>query len=78
MKSSKTTVKKALCSVFGHRYVVSKKITSHIVEYQCKTCKCELTTTETGHLDILTPEWREINETLAYLYKKRREVHSVV
>lgn len=70
-------LKKAVCAVVGHRFVVSKKITSHITEYQCKTCKCELTTTETGHLDILTPEWKEINETLAQLYQKRHAVEQV-
>ncbi|MCM5662166.1 hypothetical protein [Galbibacter mesophilus] len=77
MKTSKSTFRKALCSVIGCRYEVSKKVTSHITEYRCKTCKCELTTTETGHLDILTPEWKEINKTLAYLYEKRRALQTV-
>lgn len=63
--------------MFGHRFRVSKKVTSHITEYQCKTCKCELTTNETGRLDILTPELKEINETLARFYKKRRAAHTV-
>ncbi|MEL4306884.1 hypothetical protein [Joostella sp. CR20] len=77
MKTPNFMLKKAVCAVVGHRFVVSKKITSHITEYQCKTCKCELTTTETGHLDILTPEWKEINETLAQLYQKRHAVEQV-
>ncbi|MDG3583290.1 hypothetical protein OSR52_12920 [Galbibacter sp. CMA-7] len=77
MKTSRSTIKKAVCSMFGHRYVVSKKITPHITEYQCKTCKCEITTTETGHLDVLTPELKEINETLAKFYRKRHALQSV-
>lgn len=77
MKSSKSTFKKALCAVFGHRYVVSKKITYHVAEYTCKHCKCELTTTESGTLDVLTPELKEINESLAKFYRKRHQVQSV-
>lgn len=77
MKSPKSTFKKSLCAVFGHRYRVSKKITSHITEYTCKHCKCELTTTESGTLDVLTPELKEINETLAKFYRKRHHIQSV-
>ena len=77
MKSPTSTFKRALCAVFGHRYVVSKKITSHVAEYTCKHCKCELTTTVSGTLDVLTPELKEINESLAKFYRKRHQVHTV-
>lgn len=59
------------CSIFGHHYAVSKKVTLHIKEYQCIHCKREVTTDATGNLSTLTPELQEINNTLENLYQKR-------
>ncbi|SFS40851.1 hypothetical protein SAMN04487906_0358 [Zhouia amylolytica] len=60
-----------LCSIFGHRYKVSKKVTPHVTEFQCSVCKCEKTTDDRGHIVSLTPERKEINNTLAHFYRKR-------
>lgn len=62
------------CELFGHNYKVSKKITPHIAEYTCSVCKCETTTDIKGNIINLTPERREINETLAHFYQKRQHV----
>ncbi len=59
------------CSLFGHHYTVSKKITSHIKEYKCIHCKKEVTTDANGNLSRLTPEMQDINNTLQNLYQKR-------
>ncbi|MEE9361782.1 MAG: hypothetical protein V3U92_04215 [Cellulophaga sp.] len=59
------------CSIFGHHYSVSKKVTSHIKEYKCIHCYKEVTTDVSGNLSALTPELQEINETLERLYQKK-------
>ena len=64
-------MKKIFCHIFGHHYSVSKKVTSHIKEYKCVHCGKQVTTDVTGNLSILTPERREINDTLELLYQKR-------
>ena len=66
-----------LCSVFGHRYQVAKKITPHITEYKCAVCNCESTTNISGCLDKLTPELKEINRTLADFYRRRHSLRTV-
>ncbi|AXG69315.1 hypothetical protein KORDIASMS9_01535 [Kordia sp. SMS9] len=72
-KSIKTTFSlgKLYCSVFGHRYRVTKKVTSHINEYQCMLCNCEVTTDDKGKLTQLTPQLKDINETLTSFHKKK-------
>lgn len=62
---------KILCSIFGHRYRVTKKITSHINEYECMLCGCEATNDEVGEITPLTPQMKEINQTLVSFYKKK-------
>ncbi len=59
------------CSIFGHRYIVSKKVTLHIKEYKCMHCAKEVTTDVSGNLSALTPELQDINNTLEHLYQKR-------
>jgi hypothetical protein len=65
-------MKKVLCAIFGHNYAVSKKVTSHIKEYSCVHCKKQVTTDASGNLSQLTPELREINQTLERIYQKRQ------
>ncbi len=60
------------CNLFGHHYVVSKKVTSHIKEYKCLHCSKQVTTDESGGLSLLTPEMREINNTLEDMHQKRK------
>ncbi|TMU54967.1 hypothetical protein [Flagellimonas algicola] len=60
------------CNIFGHHYVVSKKVTEHIKEYKCLHCQKEVTTDASGKLSALTPQRQDINSTLADMYRKRR------
>ncbi|HLT33309.1 MAG TPA: hypothetical protein VKZ98_05920 [Aquaticitalea sp.] len=63
---------KLYCSLFGHQYVVSKKVTLHVKEYTCKCCKRQLTTNSNGNLIELTPKFQEINSILEDLYQRRK------
>ncbi len=63
---------KLYCSLFGHQYQVSKKVTLHVKEYTCKCCKKQLTTNSNGNLIELTPKFKEINTILEDIYKRRR------
>jgi len=63
--------KKLLCSIFGHRIVTSKKITTHLKEYKCTVCNMELTNDEKGGITFLTPELKEINEALGTFCQKK-------
>ncbi len=62
---------KYFCSLFGHQYKVSKKVTYHVKEYTCKHCKKELTTNGNGRLIELTPKYREINSILERIHANR-------
>ncbi|MEM9142034.1 MAG: hypothetical protein AAGA86_03535 [Bacteroidota bacterium] len=64
-------MKKLFCSLFGHHYVVSKKVTQHIKEYKCIHCGKEVTTDVSGNLSALTPQLQDINKTLESIYQKR-------
>ena len=64
-------MKKIFCSIFGHHYSISKKVTSHIKEYKCIHCQKEVTTDVSGNLSILTPELHDINRTLEHIYQRR-------
>lgn len=64
-------MKKLFCSLFGHHYAVSKKVTLHIKEYKCLHCGREVTTDVSGNLSDLTPELQDINHTLESIYRKR-------
>ncbi len=62
---------KIYCGLFGHNYIVSKKITYHVKEYSCSNCKHELTTNGSGNLVELSPKFREINDILSRIHKKK-------
>jgi DNA-directed RNA polymerase subunit RPC12/RpoP len=70
-------MKKLFCTIFGHHYAVSKKVTSHIKEYKCIHCNKEVTTDVSGNLSILTPELQDINKTLERIYQYRHSEHQV-
>lgn len=59
------------CNFFGHHFVVSRKVTEHVKEYECLHCKKQVSTDERGKLSSLTPKMREINKTLEDMYQKR-------
>lgn len=67
--------KKILCSLFGHKIITTRNITNHFKEFKCTVCQLELTNDEKGRKTFLTPELKEINETLIGFYNKR--IHSI-
>lgn len=60
------------CNLFGHKYEVSKKITSHVKEYKCCNCKKQLTTNSNGDLIELTTKYKEINSILSTIYTRKQ------
>lgn len=65
-------MKTVYCSFFGHNYIVSKKITYHVNEYQCTHCSAQMTTNSNGELTPLTPKFKEINAVLERIHKRRK------
>lgn len=61
------------CSIFGHKYIVSKRVTHHIKEYKCLHCQMQVTTDVSGNLSELTPELQDINKTLEDIFQKRHK-----
>lgn len=76
MKTSTTHHGKKLsslyCGLFGHHYVVSKKVTEHIKEYKCVHCQKQVTIDASGKLSELTPQMKDINSTLEDMYRKKQ------
>lgn len=62
------------CKVFGHDFQVTRKVTYHVKEYTCKTCKKELTTSGNGTLITLTPTFKEINDVLERVHQKKHRI----
>ncbi|MBP6556996.1 MAG: hypothetical protein KAX93_02050 [Flavobacterium sp.] len=60
------------CSIFGHRFVETKKINIHFNEYQCEVCKMQATNDSRGQKITLTSKLKDINETLFYLNLKKQ------
>ena len=63
--------KRIKCALFGHKIVTTRKITDHFKEFKCTVCHLELTNDAKGKRTFLTPELKEINETLLIFNKKR-------
>ena len=59
------------CSLFGHNYEVTKKVTYHVKEYTCKHCQEQVTTNGNGKLTLLTPKYKEINSVLERIHLNR-------
>ena len=68
---SKIIGKKAVCSIFGHKIVTIRKVTNHFKEYECTCCKIKLTNDLQDRKTFLTPELKEINETLLNHFNRR-------
>ncbi|SFN43661.1 hypothetical protein SAMN04487989_101416 [Bizionia echini] len=64
-------IPKLYCNMFGHDFEVSRKVTLHVKEYQCKKCKKQATTNGNGRLTELTPKFKEINSILEQIYTRR-------
>jgi hypothetical protein len=67
--------KKILCILFGHKIIITRNVTDHFKEFKCTVCQLEFTNDEKGKKTFLTPELKEINETLIGFYNKR--IHSL-
>ncbi len=61
------------CSLFGHDFNVTKKVTYHVKEYTCKHCKTEVTNNGHGGFTRLTPKYKEINSVLERIHTRRLE-----
>ncbi len=59
------------CSIFGHRYEESNKVTNFISEYKCKTCGQEVTKVASGDIELLTYKNRKINASLSAFFQKK-------
>ncbi|WP_372756291.1 hypothetical protein [Mariniflexile sp.] len=64
-------MKNLRCRVFGHDYRVTRKVTHHVKEYTCKSCRKQLTTSGNGNLIELTANFKEINDLLEHIHHKR-------
>ena len=60
-----------VCSVLGHDYVISRKITDHISEYKCTHCGKEVTENYSGRLENLTFKTKKVNNSLALFHEKK-------
>jgi hypothetical protein len=69
---SKFTDKKTSCSIFGHKIVTVRNVTGHFKEYKCTVCQVELTNDLQDRKMFLTPELKEINDTLQAHYKRKQ------
>ena len=70
----KFQTKKILCSIFGHKLVTTRNVTAHFKEYKCTSCQLELTNDDKGMKTFLTPELRDVNETLMNFYQRRHHI----
>jgi hypothetical protein len=64
-------LRKFMCVLFGHKFITKRKVTPHFKEYECSNCHLEVTNDDKGRKTFLTPELKDINETLMVFYKKR-------
>lgn len=62
---------KILCSFFGHKIITTRNVTNHFKEYKCSICGLELTNDLKGHKIFLTPQHKDINESLLRLFKNK-------
>ena len=62
---------KIFCMLFGHKFITKRKVTPHFKEFECSICHLEVTNDDKGRKTFLTPELKDINETLMVFYKKR-------
>ena len=69
--TQKLFIPKLYCSVIGHQYRVTKKVTNHIKEYQCSCCGKEVTNNAKGLLVPLTPKLKFIHLGLEQVVVKR-------
>lgn len=66
---------KVFCSIFGHKLRISKNVTDHVHEYKCEKCGMEMTDTANGFLARLTPKFKETNDYISKIHKRRKRKH---
>ena len=71
-------MKHIYCSIFGHNFKVTKKVTFHVKEYTCKQCNLQVTTSGNGKLTVLTPKYKEINSVLERIHSNRLKRKSLI
>ena len=62
-----------VCNVLGHKYVVTRRVTYHLKEFQCAYCNKKVTSNEEGQLVELSQERKEINNILYRVHRNRRK-----
>ncbi len=60
-----------LCSVLGHDYLITRKISDSINEYRCTLCNREVVDNPFGGLAKLTPILKEANSDEAKIFQKK-------
>ncbi len=70
-KKHSIVISTLLCTALGHDYIVSRKVTNHIMEYSCCNCGREVTTNQLGKIELLTIKTRQINTILANFFQKK-------
>lgn len=60
-----------LCSISGHKFKLTKKVTKHIKHYKCSCCGLEVTTNTKGSLVSLTEELKLIHLGIETIIIKR-------
>lgn len=71
-------MKNLICSLVGHDFRVTKKITNYVSEFQCSHCKKQMSTNGNGHLTPLTFKQREINLLLQHIHKKKQKKAALI
>lgn len=64
-----------ICSLFGHKTVTTRNVSNHFKEYKCSICGLELTNDLYGNKVFLTPELKDINESLMQLNHNKRNCY---
>ncbi len=64
---------KVLCLLFGHDYLITRKVTDHISEYRCTHCNREVADNTSGNLEILTLKLKDLNSSLAQFFERKRQ-----
>lgn len=73
MSKNYSPLKALGCSLVGHRYQVSYEVNDHIQEICCSKCHKQMTRTIYGTIVPLNARQAEINRTLRYVDRKRKQ-----
>lgn len=66
-------MKNLICSLLGHDFKETRKVTDFVSEFQCIHCKKQMSTNENGALTPLTSQQKEINSLLHSVHKKKKK-----